>query len=129
MKKESIVLTLTLALVCWLLLGEGAVLFAKEDYKKVDNKESCIVAQGVENNTLENKSLAAIGRAGNSDYVNGDGVRLRMQPSTSATVLGTMYKGELVWIDWSQSNSSWYKVTRQKTNQSGWVAKSYITKL
>lgn len=46
MKKESIVLTLTLALVCWLLLGEGAVLFAKEDYKKVDNKESCIVARG-----------------------------------------------------------------------------------
>ena len=66
-------------------------------------------------------------KASNIGIVNGDGVRLRAQPSLSSTVLETMYKREVVVIDYSQSNGTWYKVTRQKTGRSGWVTKTYIT--
>lgn len=75
----------------------------------------------------QNASIEISTQAGNVGIVNGDGIRLRSQPSLSSTVLETMYKGEVVVIDYSQSNGSWYKVTRQKTGRSGWVTKTYIT--
>lgn len=94
------------------------------------NVMTCAAAEGEDINSEkieQNASIEISTRAGNVGIVNGDGIRLRSQPSLSSTVLETMYKGEVVVIDYSQSTGSWYKVTRQKTGRSGWVTKTYIT--
>ena len=89
------------------------------------------VAADAENLTLgevwQKSDIEISTKASNIGIVSGDGVRLRAQPSLSSTVLETMYKREVVVIDYSQSNGTWYKVTRQKTGRSGWVTKTYIT--
>lgn len=91
---------------------------------------TCVAAEG-ENLALEesgkSSDIEISTQTSKRGIVNGDGIRLRSQPSLSSTVLETMYKGEVVEIDYSQSNGSWYKVTRQKTGRSGWVTKTYIT--
>lgn len=72
----------------------------------------------------ENDRALAVIRASANGKVTGDGVRLRSNPSTSATILEKMYRGEYVWIQYL--NSGWYYIQRIKTGTWGWVSSSYI---
>lgn len=60
--------------------------------------------------------------------IEGNGVRLRKKPSTSATILELMYLGEpvLVNFDKSRGHVSWYYIKRMKTGTWGWVKRQYI---
>ena len=64
--------------------------------------------------------------------INGNGVRLRAKPSTSASVLELMYDGEKIWIDWDKYGTaglSWYYIQRIKTGTYGWTSASYVCSL
>lgn len=63
--------------------------------------------------------------------VDGDGVRLRSAPSTSATILELMYNRDLVLVDFRTSREGdpscqWLYVQRNKTKTWGWVKDEYI---
>ncbi len=58
-----------------------------------------------------------------------NGVRLRKEPSTSATILELMYKGEAVHINITISTSGpsgWYYLKRLKTGTWGWAKADFI---
>lgn len=59
--------------------------------------------------------------------VEGDGVRLRANPNTNATVLELMYWGESVQIDLSNSTMTFYYVKRNKTGTVGYVSRDYVS--
>lgn len=71
-------------------------------------------------------AAAASNYSDGNAHVVGDGVRLRKNPSTSATILELMYRGETVLINYTQSKGTWFYVKRMKTGTWGWVKKSYI---
>lgn len=61
----------------------------------------------------------------------GDGVRLRKNPSKSASILELMYKGEVVIINYTKSGTAsnaykWLYVKRMKTGTWGWTYHDYI---
>lgn len=58
-----------------------------------------------------------------------NGVRLRVLPSSSSTVLELMYDGEAVCISYSVSSgySGWYYLERLKTGTWGWASSAYIS--
>lgn len=62
--------------------------------------------------------------------VEGDGVRLRKKPSSSAAVLELMYNGEGVYVDFSESVKKngvlWYNLRRAKTGTWGYTSSAYI---
>lgn len=62
--------------------------------------------------------------------VEGDGVRLRKKPSSSAAVLELMYNGEGVFVDISESVKKngvlWYNIRRAKTGTWGYTNSAYI---
>ncbi len=61
-------------------------------------------------------------------YLLADGVRLRSQPSLSATILELMYIDEMVTIHGFTKNSDgdWYYITRDKTDTKGYVYTKYV---
>lgn len=59
--------------------------------------------------------------------VEGDGVRLRANPHTNATILELMYWGESVQIDLSNSTMTFYYVKRNKTGTVGYVSRDYVS--
>lgn len=67
-----------------------------------------------------------ISRAYIRGTVEGNGVRLRAEPSESATVLELMYDGEEVLIDGTLERGGWDKVQRVKTGRWGYVKTEYI---
>ncbi len=67
----------------------------------------------------------------NKGYVTGDGVRLRKQPKSTATVLELMSKNEVVVVDYSASSlgcssGNWMYVKRVKTGTWGWMNSNYL---
>ena len=59
--------------------------------------------------------------------VTGDGVRLRANPHTNATILELMYWGESVQIDLNNSTMTFYYVKRNKTGTVGYVSRDYVS--
>lgn len=59
--------------------------------------------------------------------ITGDGVRLRANPNTNATILELMYWGETVQIDLSKSTMTFYYVKRNKTGMTGYVSRDYVS--
>lgn len=80
-------------------------------------------------NTKISNNKESLRAYANGDIV-GNGVRLRSKPSTSGTILESMYDGEEVWIDfdksWAESNGTWYYITRLQTGTKGWVDARYL---
>ncbi|RRJ65269.1 SH3 domain-containing protein [Paenibacillus oralis] len=68
-----------------------------------------------------------------SDYeVNADGVRLRASASSSGTVLGLLYKGDLLNGGREQKVAdgiTWVSVYSYKHGIWGWVASQYLTEV
>lgn len=96
----------------------------EKENNDVANAELTIVSYDEETN----QGIAFVTAKSNiTGHINGNGVRLRAQPSTSAPILGVMYQGEMVRIYMSESNGGWYKVVRVQNSTSGWVARSYVT--
>ena len=71
-------------------------------------------------------SLAVV-QAASTGKVMGDGINLRLEPSTSAAILEQMYNGEYVSI--LGKSSGWYHLKRLKTGTVGWAASKYISLL
>jgi hypothetical protein len=59
--------------------------------------------------------------------VNGDGVRLRTQPSSSSTVLGLLYRGELVNGDSGNRQNGFNYIWSSQHQRWGWVASQYLS--
>jgi hypothetical protein len=68
-------------------------------------------------------------------YVHVDGVRVRSKPSTTATILGLLYEGDIVWYDSSESQYYangyyWLHVLTDKNSnmgaQKGYVVTDYL---
>ena len=76
---------------------------------------------------LENDIALAVVSENTNGIVTGDGVRLRLEPSTSGAVLEKMYSGEYVLI--TKTQGGWYHVKRVKTGTIGWVSSNYIQKI
>lgn len=96
---------------------------------QVLEEQNVLEIQILANDSDNNRSLAKISTNTANGEVNNNGVRLRKEPSTSATILELMYDGELVWIDWNsygKGGLTWYRVQRIKTGTYGWVSKEYI---
>lgn len=72
--------------------------------------------------------IAAASYSGGNASVTEDGVRLRKNPSKSATILELMYRGEPVLINYTKSSGkgSWFYVKRIKTGTWGWASRQYI---
>lgn len=127
-----------------LLLIVGTMFISNEKSTKaaevipnsIENSENTEDEIGFGTITLDNSS-ALSARSNNSNYpdgnanVVGDGVRLRKNPSTTATILELMYNNEAVLINYTLSgkkspNKTWFYVKRLKTGTWGWVKASYI---
>ena len=79
--------------------------------------------------TIQTDSLAtSLSSAFQNGEVTNNGVRLRNQPSSTATILELMYNGEAVCINYgvSSGGSGWYYLERIKTGTWGWASTSYI---
>lgn len=77
----------------------------------------------------EQEVFATVARVAYNAKVDGEGVRLRKKPSSSAAVLELMYSGEYVYIDYSVSYAKWFYLKRTKTGTWGYTNKSYIDEL
>lgn len=64
--------------------------------------------------------------AGPNGVVDGNGVRLRKKPKSTAQILELMYNGEYVCIFGYETYNSWFLVQRTKTGTIGYVSKKYI---
>lgn len=65
-----------------------------------------------------------------SDYINGSGVRLRSEMSTSSSIVATLNKGTAVKILSSANDSSgnkWYHIEVPSINKKGYVYGMYVT--
>jgi hypothetical protein len=60
--------------------------------------------------------------------ITGNGVRIRSKPSTSATIKGLLYKGDLVtgYETKTANGYEWMFVESHATGISGWVVTSYV---
>ena len=79
--------------------------------------------------TIQTDSLAtSLSSVWQNGEVTDNGVRLRNQPSSTATILELMYNGEAVCINYgvSDGGSGWYYLQRLKTGTWGWASTSYI---
>lgn len=74
----------------------------------------------------EEEVFAAVTYSASSGIVIGSGVRLRKQPSTTATILELMDVGEYVNISYGKSTTNWYYLKRLKTGTYGYASKTYI---
>lgn len=119
MKKKviSIILTLT----C--LLGLSTTAFAAENVSLPAQELQQVQVPSSETNIITPMTA-------DDGVINADGVRVRSTPSTSGTVLGLLYKGDLVTVGSGKyygSGYTWYYVTSYRTGISGYVVSSYVT--
>lgn len=105
--------------------------YAHEDE---DNVGAILVITNIDEET--SIATAIICPASTNSYiigdVVGDGVRLRSEPSETATILELMYFGEEVYVDLSNSHVSdyvfdWYYIQRKDTTKTwGYASSQYI---
>lgn len=88
-------------------------------------EEGMVSAQVVLPKEVIFDNVASLLAASNGE-VEGDGVRLRAKPNSSATVLELMYDREKVYIDYSETYANWYSLRRNLTGTWGYANKSYI---
>lgn len=82
-------------------------------------------AQGLRSSSWSSEiQLMALSSRG---VINGNGVRLRSNPSISSVALESLNANEEVLIDRNRSTKSWYYVQRTATGTYGWVARKYVT--
>ena len=71
-------------------------------------------------------SASSMARKSMRGVVTGDGVRLRKDASSNATVLESLEKNEKVIILDDKPKGEWLNVKRVKTGTSGWIHKDYV---
>lgn len=89
---------------------------------------SLILGQGVvcaaDKDSLDNVSISQSIPYG-MYFITGDGVRVRSQPNNSGTILGLLYKNDIISIVNISSDGNWvYGST--STGVTGWVSISYV---
>lgn len=107
-------------------LGVASVpAYAAEISAADQTEEELVSAQVVLPKEVIFDNVASLLAASNGE-VEGDGVRLRAKPNSSATVLELMYDREKVYIDYSETYANWYSLRRNLTGTWGYANKSYI---
>lgn len=104
--------------------------WAMETEATLSEDSNYVVLNVISYDEESNRSLAVVSSTNSANgQITTDGVRLRVKPSTSATVLELMYEGETVWINGNkeaEGGGSWLYIQRIKTGTFGWVAKDYV---
>lgn len=74
----------------------------------------------------EEEVYSAVTYAASNGIVNGNGVRLRKKPSSSAEIIGLMYDNDRVYIYVNSSTANWYYLKHLSTGNIGYASKSYV---
>ena len=98
--------------------------------KTVGNNEKQEIDQGVVAK-IQILNFGVVSPLGiNEGTIYGDGVRLRLKPSKTSTVLELMNNGESVYvypqITAESGKGKWTYIKRDKTGTTGWVNNNYI---
>lgn len=140
--KAIVCMSLALSIVCGQYIPVSAQETNDRIYKRVsdDTVSATIVVEEnadyevvLEITEVDEESGGAYGHFSvryrvDTGYVNANGVRLRSQPSLSATILELMYFNDVVYIHNFEYNSdgSWIHITRESTTTEGYVYAMYI---
>lgn len=117
-KKFKLILTIIAAI----LALQFTFSVSAEEFNDSDNW-----VQGVISIPADNGSRSFV----ETGDISGNGVNLRQTPSITGTILEAMYNGEIVYIDYSKSNTwyqgyRWLYVKRAKTSTIGYVYSKYV---
>ena len=83
-------------------------------------------AEEINNDTKEVVTYAEA-KFGNAT-INADGVRIRKGPSTSATIVGLLYKGDRVKASYqAYGDGKWFYYIETESGVKGYVVTSYLT--